>query len=120
MKRKIIRVLVIVVLLVYGVGVILSFENFKNFNPISTCIGVMKILFTDEEYVTIQKYPYKVIIAKPNQTEKTANELLDEYMSKKGFYKADRLGSIISYTNGTEFENIHFSINTYYSLWEWK
>ncbi|MBQ7410536.1 MAG: hypothetical protein IJW20_04045 [Clostridia bacterium] len=118
MKKKII-ITVILVLFLLIIGVIVSFNKISSFNPTISGYGILKILFTDEEYIVIQSNPYKVIVAKPNQGEKTANDLLDEYMYKRGFYKEDRMGSMISYGNETTIETIHFSVNAYYSVWEW-
>ena len=96
-----------------------SFNKFSTFNSFSSFIGVAKILFTNTEYDVIQNNPYKVIIAKPNTERKLANDLLDEYMKERGFEQTDRHGSLIIYSNGTDYEKIHFSINAYYSVWEW-
>ena len=40
-------------------------------------------------------------------------------MKERGFEQTDRHGSLIIYSNGTDYEKIHFSINEYYSVWEW-
>lgn len=120
MKNKIKIILIIIILLLVILGsIIFSFNKFSTFNSASAFIGVMKILFTNAEYDVIQSNPYKVIIAKPNTERKTANDLLDEYMNERGFEKTDRHGSMIIYSNGTDYEKINFSINAYYSVWEW-
>lgn len=118
-KKTIILICIIAILLFLG-SVMFSFNKFSTFNSFSSGLGLVKILFTNAEYDVIQRNPNKVIIAKPNTESKTANELLDEYMNEKGFFKSDRHGSVIIYSNGTEYESVHFSVNAYYSLWEWK
>ena len=117
-KVKIIIAIIILVLVVIG-SIIFSFNKFSTFNSMSSFVGVIKILFTNTEYDVIQRSPYKVIIAKPNTELRTANELLDAYMKERGFEKSDRHGSMIIYSNGTDYEKIHFSVNAYYSVWEW-
>lgn len=119
MKKSIKIFLSVLIILVLFFSIVLSFNKFSTFNSFSAFCGVIKILCTDSEYTVIQNYPYKVIVAQSNQENKTANDLLDEYMLKKGFYKEDRHGSMIIYSNGTDYEKVHFSINAYYSVWEW-
>ena len=117
-KVKVIITIIVVLLVILG-SIIFSFNKFATFNSMSSFIGVIKILFTNTEYDVIQRNPYKVIIAKPNTELRTANELLDAYMKEKGFEKSDRHGSMIIYCNGSEYEKVHFSVNAYYSIWEW-
>lgn len=117
-KIKIILIIIISLLIVLG-SIIFSFNKLSTFNSFSSFIGVAKILFTNTEYDVIQNNPNKVIIAKPNTERKLANDLLDEYMEERGFKQTDRHGSLIIYSNGTNYEKIHFSINAYYSVWEW-
>lgn len=117
-KIKIIIISLIIVTLLFF-SIVLSFNKFSTFNSFSAFTGVLKILFTDTAYTTIQNVPYKVMVAQPNQDEKTANDLLNEYMYKRGFYQEDRLGSMIIYSDGTNSERVLFSVNAYYSVWEW-
>ena len=117
-KVKLIIAISIIVLIVIG-SIIFSFNKFSTFNSMSSFSGVINILFTNTEYDVIQRNPYKVIIAKPNTELRTANELLDDYMKERGFKKSDRYGSMIIYSNGIDYEKIHFSVNAYYSVWEW-
>ena len=41
-------------------------------------------------------------------------------MKNDGYEMSDRMGSIITYKNeiGNE-KRVHFSVNKYYSIWEW-
>lgn len=109
MKNKVKLIIAIIFILLIIIGsVIFSFNKFSTFNSMSSFIGVAKILFTNTEYDIIQNNPYKVIIAKPNTERKLANDLLDEYMKERGFKQTDRHGSLIIYSNGTDYEKIHF------------
>ena len=40
-------------------------------------------------------------------------------MAERGYTTTDRMGSIIIYSNGINVEKVHFSVNKYYSIWEW-
>ena len=120
MKNKVKLIIAIIIILLIIIGsTIFSFNKFATFNSMSSFVCVIKILFTNTEYDVIQSNPYKVIIAKPNTERKLANDLLDEYMKERGFEKSDRHGSMIIYSNGIDYEKIHFSVNAYYSVWEW-
>jgi len=60
------------------------------------------------------------MFAKPYIDGKSAQDILDEYMKNNGYEMSDRMGSIITYKNESGNEKrIHFSVNKYYSLWEW-
>ncbi len=41
-------------------------------------------------------------------------------MIKRGYFEVDRMGSVITYSNGTDREQVDFSVNKYYSLWKWE
>ena len=90
-------------------------------NPISSVYSILKVNLDKEEvYVVAQKKPWKIMIAKPYMDEKSAQELLDEYMINDGYKESDRMGSVITYKNESGNERrIHFSVNKYYSIWEW-
>lgn len=121
MKKKIITIIIVaaILLLIFIGCSLISFKEFAVINPFSSGLGAAKILWSDTEYTIVQEKPYKVIIAQPNDSEKSANELLDEYMSEQGYYEKDRMGSMITYTNGSNDEMIQFRVNKWYSIWEW-
>ena len=122
MKNKIILIVIIALLIVgIGISIIVSFEKFSTFNPISALSGIIKVTTTEAKYVVIQKKPWQVIIAKPTYDDKSAQELLDEYMAERGYYSEDekRMGALITYSNGTDSQRVFFIVNGYYSVWEW-
>ena len=121
MKKQTITIIIIavVILLILGGAALFSFKEFAVINPFSSGIGVAKILWSDTEYTVVQEKPYKVIIAQPNHSEKSAKELLDKYMNEQGYYEKDQMGSMITYTNGSNEEMIQFRVNKWYSIWEW-
>lgn len=122
MKKKIIILIcVIAFVMVSCVSVIISANVTGVLNPIASVYSILKVnLDKDETYVVAQKKPWKIMIAKPYMDGKSANELLDEYMKNDGYEEYDRMGSVITYKNekGNE-RKIHFSVNKYFSLWEW-
>lgn len=120
-KRIIILISIVILAIVSFVSVIVSANTTGVLNPIMSVYSVLKVNFDkDKVYVIAQKKPWKIMIAKPGMEEKSAQELLDEYMKKDGYEESNRMGSIITYKNedGNE-RRIHFSVNKYYSLWEW-
>lgn len=122
MNKKLVVIIssILAVLLILTlIFVYISFEKTAVINPISSLNGILNIVYTEEKYVVVQNSPYKVIFSKPIWYGKTAQELLDDYMSERGFTHSDRLGGLLIYTNGTDEERIHFSVNGYCSIWEW-
>lgn len=117
-KQKIIIVGAII-LIIFIIGVIISFNKFSTINPISSICGVIQISITDKDYTVIQNKPWKVIVSKAPNNDRYAQQILDEYMEQRGFYTTDRMGSVITYSNGTDIERVQFSVNKYYSVWEW-
>lgn len=122
MKKKIIILISIIVFLIVGfVSMIISANVTGVINPVMSVYSVLKVNFDkDEVYVVAQNKPWKIMIAKPYMDGKSAQKLLDEYMMNDGYKESDRMGSVVFYKNekGNE-RRIHFSVNKYYSLWEW-
>lgn len=117
MKKKTIFVIVMAILIVLFIGATLfSIYKFDVVNPYSACFGMVKILFTNSDYVEVQNFPKKVIFAKPNNSE----QLLMEYMKNRGFYNIPdlRLGAVYTFFNGVQYEEVYFSENKYYAEWE--
>lgn len=122
MKKKIIIIISVIVLAILSfVSVIVSANVTGVLNPISSVYSILKVNLDKEEvYVVAQKNPWKIMIAKPHMNGKSAQELLDEYMINDGYKESDRMGSVITYKNESGNERrIHFSVNKYYSIWEW-
>lgn len=60
-KNKIIIRIIIILIAIIGVGSFISYSKFGVVNPFSTANGLIKVMFTEKEYIEIQKYP-KVIV----------------------------------------------------------
>ena len=122
MKKKLIIFIGIICFSVISFfSVIISANVTGVLNPISSVYNVSKIILDEDElYVVAQNKPWKIMFAKPYVDGKLAQDILDEYMRNDGYEISDRMGSIITYKNerGDE-KRIHFTVNKYYSLWEW-
>jgi len=122
MKKKMILLLCAIAFAIAAcASVIISANTTGVLNPIASAYSILKVnLDKDEVCVVAQHKPWKIMIAKPTMEGKSANKLLDAYMKTNGYEEYDRMGSVITYKNekGDEMR-IHFSVNQYYSLWEW-
>lgn len=123
MKRKTITIIILVVFIILSSATIFSIAKFSVWNPFSSCLGMIEILFTDKQYTIVQNFPNKVGFSKSGDTsDKLAGEYLDEYMKNRGFYfvPEKQMGAELVYSNGKEEECIIFSVNKYYSKWIWQ
>lgn len=113
MKKKLLIFIIIILAIIL---VLFSFFKFNVYNPISAFSGIIKILFSEVEYVVVQEKPAKVIFAKPDIA------IFEKYMEDNGYkcLEEDRMGSIYVYKNDTHEVTIQFSMNQYYSKWIWK
>ena len=122
MKKKIVILVCIISFIAIGfISMIISANITGVFNPISAVYNISKVMFDEDElYVVAQKKPWKIMFSKPYIDGKSAQDILDEYMKNDGYEMSDRMGSMITYKNkeGNE-RRIHFSVNKYYSIWEW-
>lgn len=123
MKKKAIILLIIIIsfIIIGFFSIIISANLTGVLNPISSIYNISKVIFDEDKlYVVAQKKPWKIMFAKPYMDEKSAQDILDEYMRNEGYEISDRMGSIITYKNeiGNE-KRIHFTVNKYYSIWEW-
>ena len=122
MKKKIIILVCIISFIAIGyISMMISVNITGVFNPISAVYNISKVMFDEDElFVVAQKKPWKIMFSKPYIDEKSAQDILDEYMKNDGYEMSDRMGSMITYKNkdGNE-RRIHFSVNKYYSIWEW-
>lgn len=122
MKKKItILVCIISFIGIAFISMIISANLTGVLNPISSVYNISKVMFDEDElYVVAQNKPWKIMFSKTHANGKSAQDILDEYMRNDGYEMSDRMGSIITYKNEEGHERrIHFSVNKYYSLWEW-
>lgn len=126
MNRKITKVIKTIICIVSFIAlvfasVIISANLTAVLNPVSSVYNISKVMLDkDALYVTAQNKPWKVMFSKSYIDEKSAQDILDDFMSNDGYEMSDRNGSLIIYKNekGNE-RRIHISVNKYYSVWEW-
>lgn len=113
MKKILITIFIIIAILIFIGAIIFSIYKFRVFNPISSCFGMLQILFTDKEYTVVQRIPYKVVLAKPGD--------FDKYINKQGFYeiKEEQMGAEHIYSNGKKKERVYTRTNAYYMIGIW-
>lgn len=102
---------------IFAFATLFSIYKFEVINPFLSCFAMLKILYTDEQYIEVQNCPQKVIFSKGNNSK----ELLDKFMNDRGFYEIteERMGADLVYSNGSQKECIYYSTNQYYSKWIW-
>ena len=113
MKKIILSIFITIFIILFIGAMTFSIYKFKVINPISSCLGMLQILYTDKEYTIVQRIPQKVVLAKPR--------MLDKYMEKCGFYelKEEQLGANHRYSNGEKEEGIYIRTNDYYMIGIW-
>lgn len=113
MKKFLIAIFIIIFIILFIGATVFSIYKFEVFNPISSCFGMLQILFTDKEYTIVQRIPYKVVLAKSGAFEK--------YMNTQGFYEIEeeQMGADHIYSNGKKKERVYTRANAYYMIGVW-
>lgn len=123
MKRKRIIITIVICFVILLGATIFSIVKFDVWNPFSSCLGMLEILFTNKEYTIVQNIPNRVGFSKTSDTSsKSSGQYLDKYMEDRGFkfVTEEQMGAVLVYSNGIEKEYISFSANKYYSKWKWQ
>jgi len=112
-KNKILIVVIVLIALI-GIGSFISFSKFGVSNPFSTANGLFQVVYTEKEFIEIQKYP-KVIVSKPNVS-------LQDYMQNKGFQEdvENQSGALHIFHNNDISQYVRISTNKYFSKWRWQ
>lgn len=112
-KKKVIAVFLLLIVIL-SLGSFISYSKFTVLNPLSTTNGLFQIIFTEKEYIEIQKYP-KVIVAKPSASLRT-------YMGDKGFQedKENQMGALHRFHNNDSAQYVIYSSNKYFAKWIWQ
>ena len=122
MKKKIKILISIIIFIIISFGSVVISANLTGvLNPISSVVSISRVILDEDDmYVVAQNKPWKIMFAKSYIDGKSAQDILNEYMENDGYEMSDRMGSVITYKNedGNE-RRIHFSVNKYYSIWEW-
>lgn len=119
MKSKIkLAVTILAITIFTVVSSYASYYHFATPNFVRAAACLTKVYITDNEYAEVRSNP-RVVIAKPN--DDNAMKLFEDTLISEGyeFVDEERLGSLITVQKNGKSEQIHFSANKYYSLWEW-
>jgi hypothetical protein len=105
---------IITVAVFFTSSIILSIAKFNTPNPVSSGVGLIRIMFTKTQVVRIQAYP-RIYLAKPHN----AHQDLIDFMEKQGYrYLPDeRMSSTLVFGNDDSKNYVTFSVNGYYSKW---
>lgn len=91
-----------------------SYASLGTANAVAAAKGLCTVLFTDAEYAVIQDSP-QIVLAKPDAS-------LEEYMQAAGYRHEPyrQLGSLHSFSAGTDSETVAYAQNRYFSTWTWQ
>ena len=117
-KKQFLKIGIVICILIFIVAMIFSIYKFGVINPISSGIGMLRVLIANTDYVVVQRFPYRVVFANPEGGQDT----LDSYMEKRGFEEVEdmRMGSILVYRKGDKIEKLNYKVNGYYAMWRWQ
>lgn len=115
-KFRIICTCLFFVLLLLSLG-IFSFAKFGTFNFPKVAGAIISVSRNNDEYIELKSNPHKIILASPGK----AMQLFTKYMNEQGYIilEEEQLGGLIVVLHDGEKELVSFSINRYYSKWEW-
>ena len=107
MKKEVIITVIILFIIVFLAGVVISYERLGVINPISALCGIAKIYWTDNKLTVVQNFPQKVVFFKREE----GKDYFNEYMEELGGYieipySADAGDTV--YTNGEK--NIYVKV----------
>ena len=107
------KILFFTFILIFACATVFSIYKFRVYNPVSSCCGMLQILFTNKDYTVVQKLPNKVVFAKTGK--------FDKYIESINYYevKEKQIGANHIYSNGNETERVYYRINRYYSIGIW-
>ena len=117
-KKMFLKIGIATCILIFIMAMAFSIYKFGVINPISSGIGMLRVLIANTDYVVVQRFPYRVVLASPEKAQDT----LDSYMEKRGFEEVEdmRMGSILVYRKGDIIEKLNYKVNGYYSIWSWQ
>lgn len=111
---------VCILLILFISSIIVSKGKLSTTNPFVAAKGLFQIIYTQKEYIEIQKSP-KVIIAK---SDSTSYDKFIQFMDTRGYtlLEDEQEGAMNTFKNKEtdDKEHVIFSVNKYYALWVWK
>lgn len=118
-KEKKIRVWIamgIVIVFLLAISSYISYSKFNVVNPVSSGIGVVRILANNASYVEIQHSP-KVILAQPENSL----QMFKDYINSRGYtlLPDEQMGAMHVIEKDGKKEHVLVSVNAYFSKWQW-
>lgn len=97
---------------------LISSVYFGTFNFIKSGIGVIRVVFTDTEIIKIKESP-EIYLAK---ADNSPYDLLLNFMESQGYVESEseRQVSTIVFKKNDEVKLVSFSVNKYFSKWEFE
>jgi len=114
LKKKAIAipVLILMVLIILsGVFSYISYTVLEIKNPFAAGIGIVRVMYTDTEYVVVQNHP-KVVFTKFGYS-------LENYMESEGYTKTDQMGAMYHFEKDGEEIRIHAPGPGRFGKWYW-
>ena len=84
--------------------------------PLRVAAGIVRVVGFERPHVTVRRAP-RVMVARAGD----ALDALISFQALRGFAHLpdEQMGSLLTFSNGSETEQVSFSVNRYYSLWQW-
>ena len=84
--------------------------------PLRVAAGIVRVVGFERPHVTVRRAP-RVMVARAGD----ALDALISFQALRGFTQLpdEQMGGSLVFSNGSETEQVSFSVNRYYSLWQW-
>ena len=85
--------------------------------PLRTALGIVRVVGLEKAHVTVRRAP-RVMVARAGD----ALDALISFQALRGYTQlpAEQMGGGLLFSNGSETEQVSFSVNRYYSIWQWQ
>ena len=90
-------------------------QSFGMKNPLPFGLGLVHIYGVGVPYFVMQKSP-KVIIANPENSEKT----FDDYLKENSYTLVSQMGSLFVIEKDGQQERVRRGVNEFYARWVWE
>lgn len=112
--KKFFLIIVIIAIMITIGSCFISYAKFSTINLPKVSISVMRLVCGESDCIEINSSP-KVILAKPSQ------EFFESFLANEGYsiVEKEQLGGIYTIEKDGIYEQVAFSINRYYSRWQW-
>ena len=115
LKKKaviIASIALIILIILIALSCVLSYSVLKVRNPFAAGIGIVKVMYTDTEYVVVQKNP-KIVFAKGGEYS------LETHMESEGYTKTHQDGALYTFEKDGEETRIYTRVG-HFAKWYWE